>query len=236
MLNIVKTSLDRQTERSFEWIIPTPKKYANDVRNIVGSSGAIIETPKKKDYMVWDLNSSYNLALKQARGKLIVSYQDGIWTKPDLLDAFWFHYKSGSRVVVGAIGDQYSSVDEYGMPTNRVWEDPRKRNDFGSFYECYPEDVEFSLAAIPYSGLVDIGGFDEELDRYYSGDNVSVMHRLYDCGYIPMLDQGIVYRAIKHGRASPEWDAKHAILTGAYDKRKEDLIKSGQWPRLPYLD
>lgn len=236
MLGIVRKSLNRQTETSFEWIIPTPKKYGTAVRNIVGNSGLVLDTPKKKSYMVWDLNSSYNLALKSARGKLIVSYQDGIWTKPDLLESLWFHYKNDSRNVVGAIGDQYSDVNEYGMPINRVWEDPRKRNDCGSFYECYPEDVEFSLAAIPHSGLIKIGGFDEELDRYYSGDNISVMQRLYDCGYKPMLDQNIVYRAIKHGRASPEWNEKHAILTGTYEKRKEELIKSGQWPQLPYLD
>jgi hypothetical protein len=59
----------------------------------------------------------------------------------------------------------------------------------GSFYECNPSDWENNLSSLPRHLIYEIGGWDEEMDRYYAWDNVAVGLRLSQVGAKFFLDQ-----------------------------------------------
>lgn len=173
----------------------------------------------------YDLNHDYNLAIKKAKGELIISYQDQIEIKPDCLERFFNHYKMNPQSVVGAVGDQYSMFD----PPVKVWTDPRKRIDYGSFYECMPNDIEYTLCAIPKKAIVSAGYFDEEFDKYAALSEKELNYRMETFGYKFYLDQSIEYKAIHHPRLKGDenWD-KHYFAGLPYYERCLDEIKEGR--------
>ncbi len=203
--------LANQTFKDFEVIIQRP-------------------TRPKPEGNFYQLNYDMNLAIKKSMGELIISYQDMIAIKPDTLERFWQHYQDNPKVIVGAVGDQYSSLE----PPVKVWCDPRKRIDFGSFYECMPDDIEFTLCAIPRSALFEAGGFDEEYDKGAAVGEKELMRRMDKLGYKSYLDQSIEYRALHHPRLTKDWDKYYQIASDMYWDHIQ-LISRGERTRLDFL-
>lgn len=205
--------LAKQTFKDFEVIIQRPTR----------------PLPKGNFYQ---LNYDMNLAIKKSKGELIISYQDMISIRPDCLERFWEHYKNNPKIIVGAVGDQYSSLES---PV-KVWTDPRKRADQGSFYECLERDVEYTLCAIPRSALFEVGGFDEEFDLYAAIAEKELNARMYKAGYKFFLDQSIEYRALHHPRlyGKEDWD-KHYFAGMEYYNKCLREITNGQRLRLDFL-
>lgn len=192
----------------------------------------IIQRPEgnKPEGLLYTLNRDLNKALKKAKGELIISYQDLIEIKPDCLERFWFHYTNNPNACVGAVGDQYSSLD----PPIKVWTDPRKRMDFGSFYELNPIDIEFTLCAVPRQAFFDVGGFDEEFDKYAALSEKELMYRIDKLGYKSYIDQTIEYRALKHERLSKDWDQRYFAGFPYYEKCLKE-VREGKRLKLDYL-
>lgn len=206
-LKLVEKALNQQTFRDFEWLV-------ND---------------KRYDGGFWGLNRAYNQLIDQASGELIVSWQDYTFAKPDALERFVENYKKTGGIISG-IGNKY--VDDSWVEKN--WQDPRQRIDMGSFYECNPNDVEWNFCACPKKALMEVGGFDEEMDFLGFGmDGISVNERMDSLGYKFYLDQSNESYSINHNRPD-NWD-EFNLLNGGYLKRKQELIKEGQWPTLNYL-
>lgn len=203
--------LKRQTFKDFEVIVTRP----------------IGEKPKD---LFWTFNRDMNRAIKQAKGELIISYQDMIEIAPDCLERFWGHYKMNAQSVVGAVGDQYSTLH----PPVKVWVDPRKTDKFGTFYECMENDIEYTLCSIPHQALLDVGGFDEEYDHYAAISEKELNARMYHAGYKFYLDQSIEYKAIHHPRLSTEWDKYYFAGCDVYAKHLEE-IKMDIRTKLNYL-
>ena len=178
--------LQRQTFQDFETIIVRP----------VG---------QKPAGLFYTLNRDYNRGVRQAKGELIISYQDQIKIQHDCLERFWGHYKNNNKSIVGAVGDQYLSFN----PPIKVWIDPRKRADQGSFYECLEQDVEYTLCSIPKQAIVDVGGFDEYFDHYAAIAEKELNARMYKIGYKFYLDQSLEYEALHHPRLTADWDEKY---------------------------
>lgn len=195
-LEMAKKCLRRQTEQDFEWIID--------------------DTQDKRPGTVWAFNRATNNALRKATGDLIVFLQDSIWIAPDTLERFLGHYRANKLACVSGVGDQYDQLDEYGKPTHKVWSDPRKRSDQGTFYRCYPMDWEANLGSAPRELLYKIGGFDEEMDTWYGCDNVAVAYRMAQVGGEFYLDQNIESFSLHHERR-PDWDEKHWLKHGFND-------------------
>jgi hypothetical protein len=197
--------LARQTFKDFEVIIQRPTR----------------PLPQENFY---DLNHDYNLAIKKAKGELIISYQDQIEIKPDCIERFWNHYQTSPRAIVGAVGNQYSTLH----PPITVWVDPRKRTDLGSFYPCMPDDIEFTLCSIPKVALYEVGAFDEEFDKYAAISEKELSYRMFKAGYEPYLDQSIEYMALKHDRlfGKDTWD-KHYFAGIPYYKKCLKEIDEG---------
>lgn len=224
-LSLARKSLNRQTFKDFEWIIVSP------LRLDIAEAKVIPDPPKRKgDY--WQLNRAYNEGLKHCRGELVVSLQDWIYITPQGLEKFWLAYEQTDGCISG-IGDQYDALIG-AQPTNKVWVDPRRTDKYGSFYECMPNDWELNWACAPLKAFYDIGGFDEELDKWAGGDNISVCERMDELGYKFYLDQTNESFTLRHGRYK-DWDERHCLFSGEYQKRKKYLIDRGVWPKLTYL-
>lgn len=207
-LPLVEKALKRQTFRDFEHIIqgkdyPTPEGYA------------------------WTLNHDMNVALRKAKGDLIVSWQDWTYTGPETLEKFWTHYEQHPNYLIGAVGNKYAS-DNFIIKT---WQDPRERNDQGSFYPCYFSDIEYNLCSVPKKAFYDVGGWDEDLDRWFGMDGYSVNDRLAILGgYDFYLDQTIKSYSLEHGRPQM-WEENNAIHGPYQEKRKSYVVN----PVLNYL-
>ncbi|PWT73673.1 MAG: hypothetical protein C5B59_12835 [Bacteroidetes bacterium] len=219
-LALVERALGRQTH-PFEWLVVSPKKPSN-----LGCRW--IQDPPKEEGDYWTLNKGMNKAIKESNGELIVSWQDYTYAKPDCLEKFWFHYQENPKLLVSAVGDKYTD-DTW---TVKTWQDPRERDDQGSFYLCYPQDIEFNLCAVPKAAFYAVGGYDEYLDKFAGMDGFSVTDRLLMIaeGWNFALDQTNKSFSLEHGRL-PDWDARNAIHE-EYKKREVEYLEN---PRLPYL-
>lgn len=221
-LHLVNKALKRQTLIDFEWIIISPLTFT-----LPSECDVFVKEPEKEPGDVWTLNKAYNKALGQAKGDLIVSWQDWTYTEPQTLDKFWYHFTQEPKTVVTAVGNKYAD-DTWTVET---WRDPRMRNDQGSFYPCFFNDIEFNLAGIPRGAFFAVGGFDEELDKWYGMDGYSVVDRLNIIGgYDFKIDQTIKSYSLEHGRVS-DWEEKNA-LHGPYDTRRKDYLANA---KLTYL-
>lgn len=193
-LKLVERSLRQQTFTDFEWIVgsPTPPTLTIDYK--------WVKDPPKNEGDYWTLYKCYNAMIKEAEGDLIISWQDYTYVKPDTLERVWTHYQANPKAIIGVVGNKYS--DE--TWTNKIWKDPRDRGD--DFIDCPFFDVEWNWCAIPKQALYDVGGFDEELDKYSSLCGADVAQRLEFLGtYQFKLDKSIKTYSTEHGRL-PEWE------------------------------
>jgi len=226
-LKIVKQALDKQTFKNFEWLIGSsfnPKlentKWIKD--DIAGG--------------VWSLNRITNKLIEQANGEIIITLEDWIYINPDAIEKFMINLaKLGRKNVISGVGDQYKSVNKYGKPQIKIWNDPRRTEKYGSFYECFFNDIEYNLAAFWKEDFIEIGGCDKELDIIGSGVALyQCSDRWNDLGFKFWLDQTNESFTVRHGRedygGQKEWDKNHVMFNGEYDKRKKELKHTGNWP------
>jgi len=112
-----------------------------------------------------DFNQAMNRMLKKAKGELVVFLQDYISINRDGLQCFWEQYQKYPDVFwtspVGQIGGR--NVIEWDW---RLYRTPLD--------DCNFMEWEIDWGAAPLHALKKIGGFDEELDKYWGFDNVNV--------------------------------------------------------------
>lgn len=119
-----------------------------------------------------DLNASYNRMLRRAKGELVVSLQDYIRIPENGLELFWEAYQNNKDTFFTApVGKTIDWV-------NVKW-DWRTSNAGRMDWTMWEAD----WASAPLEALKKIGGFDEELDKYWSFDNVNVGLRAEMAGY-----------------------------------------------------
>lgn len=207
-LELVEKALDRQTFRDFDWVINS-KRYEGGY---------------------WGLNRAYNDLIRDAKGELIVSWQDYTFANPHTLETFWFHYQDEPKTLVSAVGNKYKDATFVA----KVWQDPRERIDQGTYYECYPWDIEANLCSIPKQAILDVGGFDEQMDfEGYGFDARGVFERIDMLGkYKFKIDQSIKSYSLEHGRPDG-WD-EHNML-GKWTDYKSKQIDKKRYPVLSYL-
>lgn len=217
-LEIVKKALDMQTFRDFEWIVGSPKK----------TMGIWVEDTYRDGF--WSLNRIYNRMIEKAGGRLVVSWQDYTWAGSDALSKFWNMFVGNNKSVVTGVGHKYSDDGWKEI----VWRDPRDNGQLGAF-RCLPIAVEFNYCSIPRKALIDIGGFDEEMDYLgYGMDGISIVQRIEACGdYDFLIDQTNRSYSLQHGRHSG-WEENN-LIHGGYSERRQELIENGSWPKLNYL-
>lgn len=230
-LEIVRKSLLKQSFKNWEWLIGSkfnPKiKEARWVKDDFEGG-------------FWTLNRTYNKLIREAKGKLIVSWQDNIYVPSTGLQQFLDTHTAKPHAILSGVGDQYEQLDDFGRPFIKIWADPRKRTDLGSFYEINWVDCEFNWALIPKNVLFEVGGFDERLDFLgYGGDQFQLCERLNDLGKHFFIDQSNESFTLAHTRdafgGQEIWDNNHVLFNGQYVKRRADLQADDQWPVLEFL-
>lgn len=222
-LKIIEKALKRQTFEDFEWIIGRPE-YPEFLREM---SFIYVQDPPKNAGDYWAVYKAYNACLREARGELIVSVQDNTFFSPDGLEKFWTHYELDPKGLVSGVGNKYLD-DTFTVLT---WKDPRERSDQGSFYKCYPNDIEWNYCAVPRQAILDVGGFDEEMDKYSSLCGLDVLDRLNIVGgWEFYLDQTNKSYSLEHPRYA-NWE-ENLPFREAYPKR---LLEYKENPRLEYL-
>lgn len=224
LLGMVKKCLERQTFDDFEWIVISPFEYKDAIW---------VADPPMREGDYYRLNGAWNAGIRKAKGDLLVFICDGLWFAPDTLQRLWDHYEANPLACISCVGDQFSHVDN-GKPEGLVWRDPRRRSDFGSFYEVGEMEMELCVASVPTSAMFDIGGFEEEFDRGAAVSEKEAMARIYKAGYKLFINQSIEYRALQHPRLSTTWDDHYPIACALWAEYKP-LIELGKRLKLNYL-
>lgn len=122
-----------------------------------------------------DLNAAYNRMLRRAKGELIVSLQDFIKAPPEYLQKFWDAYKADPKKFYTAPVGKVDTLD-YTGPIKWDWR---------AYADAVPtwRHWEIDSGCAPLAALKEIGGFDEELDKAWSCDNVNTGFRADLAGY-----------------------------------------------------
>lgn len=232
LLEVMTKCLKRQDFEDFEWLVIGPSKMFEGFTK----DYLFIPEPEKREGDFYRLSGALNLGFQKAQGELIVVIMDGNWFPADTLSRLWFHYQNNPKGLVGTIGHQYDQIDEYGKPTNMMWQDPRARTDVGTFYEVAPSEIEFALCSIPKQAILDCGGIDEDYDKGPAVGEKEMCWRLDKLGYKFYLDQTIEYRAIHHPRLTSDWDEMYIkVITPMFTKHMQQL-QLGQRPlKMPYV-
>ncbi len=256
-LDIVRNSLKKQSFQDYEWIIGSPfvpfipEKMAKECEDSQRSRARlqgyamVSQTPSTQwipdDFTggFWSLNRMMNKMIKHSNGEILVSWQDYIWAPSDALEKFVTAVEKTGGIVSG-IGDQFERVGRYGVPEIMVWEDPRKTQKYGSFYESLPSDNEWNFCSFTRDAIFDVGGFCEILDtKGFGMDGYQVNERLDVLGYKFYLDQTNISYTVRHNRDSyggdERWNKNNNLTNGQYEKVRQECINKGEWPRMKYL-
>lgn len=121
-----------------------------------------------------DFNQAMNRMIRKSKGELIVILQDFIKIKKEGLQMFWDAYQKNSQVFITAPVGRTSD----GEHIEWDWREHKSNEEDLEFAEW-----EIDWACCPKKLLVEIGGFDEELDKYWGFDNVNVGERINMAGY-----------------------------------------------------
>lgn len=260
-IDMMWSALKRQTFDDFEWILCDTladkrrellREFSHDDKRIKH-----IQQNPKKEGSVTGLAQAENQAVRNAEGELCIMLQDYIWIAPDCLERYWYHYQNtqGKALVTG-VGNIYGSpskediVDNQGLltvfkepftgkPEVVTWNDPRMRTDQGTFYECWPNDIEFNFCMVPYKCFEDLGGFDEEYDMVgHAWDNVNIAQRADMLGYKFYIDQTIECRGLDHDHfwPNPVKIQQDRYPIGQFHAKRMEDIRSSRFPlTLDYL-
>lgn len=219
-LRLIKKALDQQTFKDWEWIVVSPEKPSIEC--------TWVKDPGKNKGDYWSVYKAYNAAIRQAKGDLIVSWQDWTYVKPDTLERLWRYYEYEPETLVTGVGKKYFD-DSWTIVT---WKDPRERDDLGRFYETDYNNIEWNFCAVPKKAIYAVGGFDEELDKYSSLCGLDILARLDVIGgWKFKINQDIKTYSLEHGRL-PGWE-KNEPFNGPWQAKLHSYIAN---PVLKYLN
>lgn len=227
-LDLVRKALKNQSFTDYEWLIGS--KFDPEI-----PEAKWVKDEFEGGY--WTINRIYNKLVKEAKGELLISWQDYTYSKYDTLDRFWFHYQEEPKAIVTCVGHKYTQVlPELGAV---IWRDPREKPpEHANYYQCNYIDIEYNLSAIPKAAIYSIGGFDEALDFMGYGHGFSEMERLAILKeYVFKIDQSIKSYSLVHDRPK-DWD-EHNFVNPDRSWKDFWLKHSAKYldnPKLNYLD
>ena len=125
-----------------------------------------------------DFNQAMNKMIARAKGDWIVSVQDYITIAPGALEY---------------IANLEPAFYTFPVKHDDTWDWRKSRNgDIGW------QEWEICFGAAPRQWLIDIGGFDEQLDQAWGFDNVNVGFRAHQAGYPMKCDNNIESYGLDH--------------------------------------
>jgi hypothetical protein len=108
-----------------------------------------------------DFNKASNRLIQRAKGELVVFVQDYVEIEPDALQKLW---------------EAYQKVPAFFTCPVTHYDDKNERTDWrqNKIGAIGWDEWEIDFGAAPREALIATGGFDEELDKYWGYDNLSV--------------------------------------------------------------
>lgn len=256
-IDITWQTLARQTFQDFEWIL-CDELYRWRHREVAAyvRDGRLRHVPAPVvDSDLWNLNKSYNEALRHCRGQLVVSLQDYIWIAADGLERFWALFQArGPRLFLSGVGNAYApppvhdpcgKISIFGSafsPEAHARGSLVRTAVDGRFHGAReieaagPRSWELNWGGAPLDAIYEIGGFPEQHDReFVSCDNLSVAHAAQSRGYQFLLDKTNECHLFDHRRvfARPGWEEHHG-KNGQWERWHREWSAQG-CPRFPYL-
>lgn len=153
----IQETLAKQTMQDFEWLVE-------------------LSIPEKG----YDLNRAYNRMIRRAKGDLLVICQDHVFLPPDALQKWYDAFLEKPDTLFTA---PLGKVDKLGDTPRWDWRAGKQNESQVKYTDCRPHTLELDWGAIPKKAVYDIGGWDEEMDRYWAMDNISVGIRAEAMGY-----------------------------------------------------
>lgn len=176
---------------------------------------------EESDSSKHDLNAAFNRMLRKAKGELIVFMEDYTKATTEGLNKFWDAYQQfPNSFFTAPLGKtlDWQTIE---------WDWRGYSDATETTYNCW----EIDWGAAPKQALFEVGGFDEELDKYWSGDNVNVAYRAYLNGYKfkNLFNNPAV--ALNHDKIVEHPFRKN--FNPAFQKERLDSFKPGE--KLTYL-
>lgn len=179
-----------------------------------------------------NLSESRNIGIRMATGEFVVFIDDDAYPEPEWLDQMLAPFDSPTVAAVGGIvydHTGYSYQYEYRTASRLLNCNWAAKNN--AEHLCFPYSFEFPYppggnAAYRRSALIEVGGFDEEIEYY--GDETDVALRLVDAGY---LIRNIVGGYIHHKSAPSNIRNNQRVVKNWYPILKNKMyfaIKNGR--------
>lgn len=202
--NILHFNLFRQTFRDFEIIVAD--EYALDATIMFGDHHFKPREKLKGD--VWNINKAYNDAIYRATGELLVFLQDYIWIPDDGLERFWNLHEKYPVSFLAGVGHKAAFL-LHGI--SEV--DPKTEGS------KLPEEVNHTYFELNWGAAPrDIMPlFNEEMDKYYGGENQYVARKAILAGASVIIDRQNVcigYSQASCGGRPDNWEIMHANKEG----------------------
>lgn len=228
--DILKNTLDKQTERDFEVVIVDGWKGEREqevFEYLQDYKVTYLKGLPKLNNDVWTLNKDYNFGLSHCSGELIIFIQDYLWIPHDGFEMLLETYLQYPTALVTGHGHKamYPNKSDNLNGTLSIWHTPNREkptgmseiegrtiNGFGIEKVGFLE-WEMNFASAPKKVLDDIGGFDEDMDEYYSGDNVVVACKAEKAGSKILLHKDIKIVGFNQDAFFPrplDWEEKHS--------------------------
>ena len=206
-IDILRSTLKKQTEQDFEVIIVDAWKGEREKEVIAYLSDFKVTYLKglpKEPNDVWTLNKDYNLGLSHCSGDVVLFLQDYLWIPHDGFAKMLSVHVDNPTAFVATAGHKALLPKELNDPEGKISvfkgvvskpegiaeADPRMEWEPG-LYQVSFSWWEMNFALAPTQILHDIGGFDEDMDEHFSGDNIVVSAKAHKIGCPTILNREI---------------------------------------------
>lgn len=200
---MVSRCLNRQTMTSFEWVLCCPESLANRMR-FTDHRVRVIPDPPKREGDFYALNKCWNALAREARAECLVFAVDNIWFPKDALARFLEVHEADPLACVSAVGDHYRICPPWSDKPEVQWLTDTRFGMQGPNGEMAPGLNELSLAMMPRSKVLEVGGFDEEYDRARGWSEKEIGLRLHRAGCSFWLGTAVAHRIWTHTPDSTE--------------------------------
>lgn len=180
--SIAQRSIQRQTVQPKEWIVVS--ENPKELKGLYIPK--VYQAPPTTNPC--NLNQSLNFGLRKVKSPFVIFYQDFIDLQPDCFEKLM--ELAHKKLFVTTCTPKYDGSNDMrylGLDCVRP---------------CRPEEWESNVALAPMKALLELGGFDEELDKGWAWDNVSVALRAEMLGYKFALDETNRPKLLMHEQTS----------------------------------
>ena len=227
--DVLRNNLRKQTFKDFEVVIVDElfDERSQEVFNYMSEFPLTYIKPRSKtEDDAWNFNKAMNDGIKACRGSLVVVLQDYIWIQRDSLQKFWDIYQEMPYTFVSTIGHKHKYPDklhhtkglmstfekDYADTPSGIMEFDFRDDGKEGIVESNSSQWEMNLGSFPLSMAYRIGGFDEDADKYFGGDNVQFSYRAEKEGAVVYIDKSNKTKGMYHQYWFPRaegWDEKH---------------------------